>query len=170
MIGSIFKGITKIFGSKSDRDLKELNPVVGLVNEAFAKLQSLSDDDLRNKTQQLKDQIKERLAVIDQEIEELKLESQVADIDLIDKDNLFKRIDQLKKNRDTELELVLNDILPDAFAVVKETARRFAENKQLVVKATDWDKEMSARTKVKKPVTIDGEKAIWGTWFITMCS
>jgi len=165
MIGSIFKGITKIFGSKSDRDLKELNPVVGLVNEAFAKLQSLSDDDLRNKTQQLKDQIKERLAVIDQEIDELKLESQVADMDLIDKDNLFKRIDQLKKNRDTELELVLNDILPDAFAVVKETARRFAENKQLVVKATDWDKEMSARTKVKKPVTIEGDKAIWGnTW------
>ena len=98
MIGSIFKGITKIFGSKSDRDLKELNPVVGLVNEAFEKLQGINDDELRGRTQQLKDQIKERLASIDQEIEELKLASQEADMDLIDKDNLFKRIDQLKKN------------------------------------------------------------------------
>ncbi len=161
MIGSIFKGITKIFGSKSDRDLKTLYPIVTEINAAYATLQNSSDEELRGKTAEFKAQINARLAVIDQEIESLKAEAQVAEIDLIDKDNLFKKIDQLKKQRDQELEVVLNEILPEAFAVVKETARRLSENKQLVVKATDWDRELSARTKVKKPVSIEGDKAIW---------
>lgn len=165
MIGSIFKGITKIFGSKSDRDLKELNPIVSQVSEAFAKLRDLSDDELRGKTQYFKSKIAEGLKAIDDEIEEIKKESQVEDIDLVAKDDLFKRIDVLKKKRDQDLELILSEILPDAFAVIKETARRLSENHQLVVKATDYDKELSAYTRIKKPVTIDGDKAIWSnTW------
>ncbi len=165
MIGSIFKGITKIFGSKSDRDLKTLLPIVTEINAAYAALQNSSDEELRGKTLQFKAKIKEGLETIDQEIESLKTEAQVADIDLIEKDNLFKKIDQLRKQRDQDLELVLNEILPEAFAVVKETARRLSENKQLVVTATDWDRELSARTKVKKPVSIEGDKAIWSnTW------
>ncbi|MCF8254557.1 MAG: preprotein translocase subunit SecA [Bacteroidia bacterium] len=165
MIGSIFKGITKIFGSKSDRDLKELSPVVEKVNTAFAKLSSISDDELRGKTQEFKAKISEFLAEIDEEIEGIRTETQVDNIDLFVKDDLFKKIDLLKKKRDEELEKVLNEILPEAFAVVKETARRLATNKQLVVTATDWDKELSASTRHKKPVSIDGDKAIWSnTW------
>ncbi len=165
MIGSIFKGITKIFGSKSDRDLKTLIPIVTEINTAYAALQNSSDEELRGKTLHFKAKIKTGLEAIDQEIETLKTEAQVAEIDLIEKDNLFKKIDQLRKQRDQDLEVVLNEILPEAFAVVKETARRLSENKQLVVTATDWDRELSARTKVKKPVSIEGDKAIWSnTW------
>jgi preprotein translocase subunit SecA len=165
MIGSIFKGITKIFGSKSDRDLKELNPIVAQVNEEYIKLQNLSDDDLRGKTLLFKEKIADRLKSIDDEIEEIKKETQVEDIDLVAKDDLFKRIDVLKKKRDQDLETILNEILPEAFAVVKETARRFSENKQLVVEANEFDKELSAFTRAKKPVKIEGTKAVWSnTW------
>ncbi len=165
MIGSIFKGITKLFGSKSDRDLKELYPLVEKINAAYQQLRNVSDDELRGKTAAFKALIQERLAGIDEEINGLKNEAQAENIDLFDKDDLFKKIDKLKKDRDQELEVVLNEILHEAFAVVKETARRLSENKQLVVTATDWDKELSARTRVKKPVSIEGDKAIWSnTW------
>jgi preprotein translocase subunit SecA len=165
MIGSIFKGITKLFGSKSDRDLKELYPLVEKINAAYQQLRNVSDDELRGKTAEFKALIQERLASIDEEINGLKNEAQAENIDLFDKDDLFKKIDKLKKDRDQELEVVLNEILHEAFAVVKETARRLSENKQLVVTATDWDKELSARTRVKKPVSIEGDKAIWAnTW------
>ena len=161
MIGSIFKGLTKIFGSKSDRDLKEIYPVVAKINERFEKLSSFSDDELRNESKRLKAHIAEELKGIDAEIEQLKTEAQAEGLDLHDQDDIFKNIDKLKKKRDEELEVVLKDILPDAFAVVKETARRLTENKQLVVEATDWDRELSARTNPKKPVTINGNKATW---------
>jgi preprotein translocase subunit SecA len=165
MIGSIFKGLTKIFGSKSDRDLKEIYPVVAKINERFEKLSSFSDDELRNESKRLKAHIAEELKGIDAEIEQLKTEAQAEGLDLHDQDDIFKNIDKLKKKRDEELEVVLKDILPDAFAVVKETARRLTENKQLVVEATDWDRELSARTNPKKPVTINGNKATWeNTW------
>ncbi len=165
MIGSIFKGITKVFGSKSDRDLKELTPIVDQINTVYNQLRSLSDDELRNKTKELKTRIADHLAEIDIEIEKLQKESEVEEIDLIEKDNIFKAIDKLRKTRDEELEIVLLIILPEAFAVVKETARRFTEEKELVVLATDFDKELSANTRPKKPVRIEEDKAIWSnTW------
>ncbi len=165
MIGSIFKGLTKIFGSKSDRDLKELNPLVDQTKAIFAGLSRLSDDELRAKTPELKAKIAAHLSEIDEKVAELKSQTEVEDIDLIEKDNLFKEIDKLAKKRDEELELVLMEILPEAFAVVKETARRFSENKELRVLASDFDKELSARTKPKKPVRIEGDTAIWSnTW------
>jgi len=162
MIGSIFKGITKIFGSKADRDLKELYPIVTEINAAYARLSSLSDDELRGKTAEFKHTIEARLKEIDDTIAEILQETKADQIDLVKKDDLFKEIEVLKKKRDQELEVVLNEILPEAFAVIKETARRLSENKQLVVTATNYDKELSARTRVKKPVKIEGDKAIWG--------
>ncbi len=165
MIGSIFKGLTKIFGSKSDRDLKEIYPLVSKINEQFAKLNSYSDQELRDESNRIKVVIADALKSIDDEIEKLKSDANAEGLDLHDQDDLFKEIDKLKKNRDEQLEVVLLEILPDAFAVMKETARRLSENKQLVVAATEWDKTMSARTKPKKPVNIEGDKAIWGnTW------
>lgn len=162
MIGNIFKSLTKIFGSKSDRDLKELYPIVEEIKIEYEKLSGLSDDQLRAKTAEFKKIIADGLSNIDQSISELRAQTQEDGLDLNVKDGLFKQIDKLEKERNEELEKILNDILPQAFAVVKETARRLSENKQLVVTATEWDKTLSASIKPKKPVTIEGDKAIWG--------
>ena len=165
MIGNIFKGLTKIFGSKSDRDLKELYPMVEQINAHYAKLSSLTDDQLRNLTSEFKSKIQTHLSTIQTEIDELKHQTKQEDIDLNKKDELFKQIDQLEKDANVALEVVLLELLPEAFAVVKETARRFSEQKQLVVSATEWDKQLSANTRSKKPVKITGEQAIWeNTW------
>jgi preprotein translocase subunit SecA len=161
MINSIFSAVTKIFGSKSERDLKLITPYVGLINDAYAKLQNISDDELRAQTVQFKQRITEYLSDIDTELESLKAQTTNEGIDIHDKDDLFKQIDKLKKQRDEELEKVLLEILPEAFAVVKETAHRLTEKKELVVKASEFDKELTTYSRLKKPVKIEGDKAIW---------
>lgn len=159
MLNSITKGIAKVFGTKAERDLKELNPYVGLINKEYEKLRAISDDELRNKTQELKDTIKERLYSIDSQIESLQ-EKINADphLDIQEKESIFSQIDKLEEDRDDELEKVLMDLLPLGFAVVKETARRFAENGEIVVTATAHDKEIATR---KSNVVIAGETATW---------
>ncbi|MES2780332.1 MAG: preprotein translocase subunit SecA, partial [Bacteroidota bacterium] len=157
----MFSAVTKIFGSKSERDLKTITPYVGLINEEFAKLQGVSDDELRSKTAQFKQRIAEYLSDIDEELDSLKTKTQATDLDIHEKDDFFKQMDKLKKQRDEELEKVLLEILPEAFAVVKETARRLTENKQLIVEASAFDKELTAYTRLKKPVRVEGDKAIW---------
>lgn len=161
MLGTIFKAVTKVFGSKSDRDLKPIYPLVEQINVEYAKLQSISNDDLRGKTLQFKARIAEYLSDIDNELSELKAKTETAEINIHEKDDVFKAIDKLKKQRDEELEKVLNDILPEAFAVVKETARRFTEVKELEVNATEFDKQLSITTRPVKPVKINGDKATW---------
>lgn len=153
--------LSKLFGNKSDRDLKPIYPVVKQVNEEYNKLQSLSDDELRSKTNEFKDYIKSKLSGLDSSIAELQEQTEVADIDLNDKDDLFKEIDKLKKQRDIAIENALTELLPQAFAVVKETARRFTENKKLSVTSTDFDRDLATRTRPKKPVTIEGDKAVY---------
>jgi preprotein translocase subunit SecA len=165
MINSIYNVVTKIFGSKSERDLKTITPYIPLINEAYAKLQSVSDDALRNQTLILKARIAEYLSDIDTEMTSLKTQTEVEGVDMLAKDSIFQQIDKLQKDRDTELEKILLELLPEAFAVVKETARRLTENKELVVTATEFDKNLSTSTRFKKPVKIDGDKAIWSnTW------
>ncbi|MFN4082997.1 MAG: preprotein translocase subunit SecA [Bacteroidia bacterium] len=165
MIGNIFKGLTKVFGTKSEKDLKQLTPYVTKINQEFAKLSALSNDELRAKTADFKQRIAEYLKDLDEEIADLKSKiDNTEDISLEEKDNLFKDIEKLKKQRDTSIEEVLMEILPEAFAVVKETARRFS-NGEIEVTATEWDKKLSVQTKPKKPVKINGDKAIWSnTW------
>jgi preprotein translocase subunit SecA len=159
MFDFITKSIAKIFGTKSDRDLKNLSPYVTTTTEEYLKLSSISDDALRAKTTEFKTIIAEKLAAIDNQIAELK-EKAENDINLTvdEKETIFNQVDKLELDRNKELEIVLKDILPQAFAVVKETARRFTENKKLIVEATIQDKFLSA---TKKNVEIDGEKAIW---------
>jgi preprotein translocase subunit SecA len=165
MINSIYNIVTKIFGSKSERDLKTITPYIPLINDAYNRLQSVSDDELRNKTTEFKGRIADYLSDIDAEMASLKTQTETEGIDMLEKDALFRQIDKLQKDRDTELEKVLLEILPEAFAVVKETARRLSENQQLVVTATEFDKKLSASTRFKKPVKIEGDKAIWSnTW------
>ena len=150
--------IAKLFGTKSQRDLKDLLPYVEKVNTEFAQLKDLSNDALRQVSADLKAHIATELSDIDNQLSELTELASDPDGDVNEKERLFNRIDKLEADRNVELERVLLDILPRAFAVVKETARRFTENEQLTVTATDFDREIASR---KKNVVIDGEQAHW---------
>lgn len=161
MLGSIFNTLTKVFGSKSERDLKTILPLVQEINQEFSQLAALSNDDLRNKTLEFKRQIAAHLASTDQEIQELKLQTESESISLDEKEVMFTAIEKLRKQRDEELEVKLLELLPAAYAVVKETARRFTELKELEVTANDFDKSLTAYTRIKKPVRIENNKAIW---------
>ncbi len=159
MFDILSKGVAKVFGTKTDRDLKDLTPYVGKINAEYEKLVGISDDELRASTGDLKAIISEHLKDIDDQISELqKKVRENTDLDIHQKEEIFDQIDQLEEERDTKLEEVLLDILPKAFAVVKETARRLAENKQLVVTATDLDREFAS---TKDHVQIEDGQATW---------
>ncbi|WP_268033375.1 preprotein translocase subunit SecA [Algoriphagus sp. PAP.12] len=159
MLDFIAKGLAKVFGTKSDRDIKELLPKVQEINQIFAEFKSLSDDELRAQTSEIKAEINEHLKSLDDQIASLRTEIEGLPAEAIhQKDQLFTQIEQIEKDRDTSLEEVLERVMPRAFAVVKETARRFKENGKLVVTATIRDQELAA---VKQNVEIDGDKAIW---------
>jgi preprotein translocase subunit SecA len=155
MLG-IFK---KIFGTKQDKDLAKYKDYVAQINGHFAAYQSLSNDDLRQKTLEFRVRIAEYLSDIDAEINSVN-EQALATTDINDKDILFKEVDELRKRRDKALEDILWEILPEAFAVVKETSRRFSENETLTVTATDHDRQLAAKSG-KTYVTIEGDKALW---------
>ncbi|MBC3783813.1 preprotein translocase subunit SecA [Spirosoma utsteinense] len=158
----MIKLIAKFFGTKSQRDIKELLPYVEKVNAEFDRLKELSNDELRQFSADLKLQIANELSDIDGQLAELNSHAGNPDVDVNEKERLFNRIDKLEADRNTELERVLLDILPRAFAAVKETARRFTQNEQLTVSVTDFDREIASR---KKNVVIDGDQAHWAnTW------
>jgi len=150
--------LAKIFGSKSERDIKSIQPLVVKINEEYAKLSSISNDELRAKTGEFKDRIATFLADIDGKISALKADADGEDLDLHQKTAIYDQVDALGKERDTELEKVLLEILPEAFAVVKETSRRLSENDYLEVTATQFDRDYAAR---KSNVKIVGDKAQW---------
>ncbi len=162
MINSIIKGISKIFGDKSEKDIKEMKPLVDEINRYFEQYKSLSNDELRGKTIEFKTRIADFLKEIDAELAELKTTSEGSDLNIEDTEGIFSDIDKLKKKRDEELEKVLKQILPEAFAVVKETARRYTENNEIEVTATDNDRDLATR---KGNVRIEGNKAYYSnTW------
>ncbi|GHB55568.1 preprotein translocase subunit SecA [Persicitalea jodogahamensis] len=157
----MLKIFSKLFGTKADRDLKELTPYVGRINAEFEQLASISNDELRQRATDLRAYIAEQLKPIDDQIATLKQQAE-DEPDVDSKEAIFKQIDDLGEERNQELEKVLEEILPKGFAIVKETARRFKENDQLEVTASFFDREVAAK---KSHVTIDGEKAIWqSTW------
>ena len=159
MLNFLTKSITKVFGTKSERDVKSLSPYVQKTNEEFAKLRNLSHDEFRNKTTELKAYIAQKLASIDAKIENLKTSiEQNPEMGVDAKEEVFKQIDTLKLDRNKELELVLTEILPKAFAIVKETARRFSENETIEVTATMLDRELASK---KSHIQVVGDKAIW---------
>jgi len=150
--------LTKIFGSKSERDIKVLQPLVLQINEEYAKLSSLSNDELRHKTIEFKENIAAAVADIDAKVEATKQKAEDTNLSLPEKTALYEEVDALAKDRDVELEKALQAILPAAFAVVKETSRRLSENETLEVTATPYDREYAAR---KSNVKIVGDKALW---------
>ena len=159
MINIITKGLAKVFGSKSDKDIKNVMPYVEQIHAEFEKLQGISDDELRSKTKEIKDTIDTHLKDIDDQIATLQKEvDEDPKMDLEEKESRFNQIDQLEEDRNEALEKVLMEVLPLGFAVVKETARRFKENGQLQVTATMFDKQLAAE---HGHVTIEGEQAIW---------
>ena len=142
--------IKKIFGSKQDRDVAVYQPVVDAINEIYAGLASLSNDELRNRTDTFRNRIAEYLSEIDRQIAELEEEAEREE-DFRKKDEIYKEVDRYQEQRNEELEVVLKEILPDAFATVKEAARRFTEG-PLTVTATEADRELAAK---RDYVTID---------------
>jgi preprotein translocase subunit SecA len=152
--------ISKLFGgNKSEKDIKSIAPRVEQINQFQAVYLSLSNDALRAKTDEFKQRIKEHLREMDASLAELgKRADELPFSDISGKDTLYIEIDGLKKKRDDLIEEVLDSILPETFAVVKETARRFKENTQIITTANDHDRELSV---LKDYVKIEGEKAIY---------
>jgi len=155
--------ISKLFGSKSDRDVKGIMPIVEKVKAEFAKIGGLTNDELRAKTDGFKATIAEGLADIDAQINDIKDRTENnPDIDVSEKVELYTELDKLEKDRNKKLEEILMNILPEAFAVVKETAKRFSENKGIEVTATQFDRDLAAK---KSNVVIQGDKATHSsTW------
>ncbi len=154
--------LSKLFGgSKSDKDVKAIQPVVTEINAHFEALSALSNDQLRNKTQEFRARIKEYLVNIDAQIAEKKAEAEQLE-DFQERENIYNDVDKLVKARDTQIEEILKEIMPEAFAVVKETSRRFANNTEMVSTATDLDRELAVD---HEHITIDGNNSIYkNTW------
>jgi preprotein translocase subunit SecA len=155
---------SKIFGgSKSEKDVRTVMPLVSKINDNFKTFPSLSNDELRNKTQEFRKRINDHVKDIEQKIIDTNNKAEQLDFnDLTGKDAIYQEVDDLKKERDDKIEEVLKELLPEAFAVVKETARRFKENTQLVSAATDLDRELSVR---KEHITIEGDQVTYtNTW------
>ena len=152
--------ISKIFGgSKSEKDVKKVQPQVAAINSFFAQYQQLSNDQLRGKTAEFRSRIKTHLLGID---EQIATQNQAAENlppeDLSGKDAIYQEVDRLRKQRNKEIEVILEELLPEAFAVIKETARRFKENKEIVATATSLDKDLSVK---RDYVRIEGEQSIF---------
>jgi preprotein translocase subunit SecA len=163
MLDFITKKISKIFGTKSDRDLKEINPIVKNILAEYSKLSALSNDELRGKTTEFKKRIAEYSAKEKQEIQDLLKSAEDASLDLNEKEEIYKNVDELEKLIIKKNEEILKDILPEAFAVIKETARRLSQNQVLEVTATERDKQFAqTRTSVK----IQGDKALWSNSWV----
>ncbi|MEO6001411.1 MAG: preprotein translocase subunit SecA [Chitinophagaceae bacterium] len=147
--------ISKIFGgNKSEKDVKILQPVVDRISEFYTTYQSISNDELRTKTTDFKNRIKHHLETIDGAISHQQLEAEALPItDMLGRDAAYQLIDKLKRDRDEQIEVILKELLPEAFAVVKETAHRFSTNSELVSTATDLDRELSTK---KQHITIEG--------------
>ena len=161
MSGSGFLGkVLKAFvGSKTDRDFKELSPIVDEVAVAFNTYSSLSNDELRAKTSELKGKISAKTKAKDDEIIALKKQIETdTKLSIVEKEGIYARIDELEKEVLTQLEEILEEIRGEAFAVVKETSKRFTENKTLEVTATQMDRDMATE---RESVEINGDKAIY---------
>ena len=148
--------LSKLFGNKATRDMKEIVPWVDKVKAAYPAISQLSNDDLRAKTKELQKFVKDSAADVSAKIADLK--AKVEETELEDREALFAQIDKLEKEVLDRYEKALDEILPQAFAIVKDTARRFAENEEIEVTATDFDRELAA---TKDFVRIEGDKAIY---------
>lgn len=160
MIGTL----SKIFGgNKSEKDVKKILPIVNKINQFFTAYANLSNDELRNKTVEFKQRITDHLNEINQQIVEKNTEAEgLHSSEIAGRDIIYTEVDKLKKEKDKKIEEILEKILPEAFAVVKETSRRFTENKEVVSSATELDIRLA---QIRNHIVIEGDKAIYkNTW------
>ncbi|MBC8033651.1 MAG: hypothetical protein H7Y03_05860 [Chitinophagaceae bacterium] len=156
--------ISKLFGgSKSEKDVKTILPVVDQINSHFTSYKTLSNDELRGKTAEFKARIASHLESTDKAIATRQEEAEALPVEeMAGRDEAYQQIDKLKTDRDQQLEVILKELLPEAFAVVKETARRFASGTELRSTVTDMDRELSVK---RDYVTIDGDTSVFAnTW------
>ncbi len=149
--------IGKLFGNKATRDMKEIKPWVDKVKAIYPEISKLSNDELRARTEELKKYIKASAVEEQKKIEELKATIEVTEIEL--REPIFAQIDKLEKEVLEKYEKALDEVHPQAFAIVKDTARRFTENEEIVVTATEFDRLLAAQG--KDFVRIEDDKAIW---------
>ncbi|SDW81276.1 protein translocase subunit secA [Hydrobacter penzbergensis] len=160
----MLKFIAKLFGgSKSEKDVQQILPIVEKVNQFYEQYQSLTNDELRHKTVEFRQRIREYLSEIDTEIEAKRQSAEaLPEGDIHGRDAIYQEVDKLKKDRDKKLEEILLEIQPEAFAVVKETARRFTYNTEIAATANDFDRELSVK---KDYVQIRGDQSVFNnTW------
>ena len=150
------KILSSLFGNKATRDMKEIQPLVETIKAAYPEIAKLDNDALRAKTKEIQSTIQEAAQKEKAKIAELKAKIEETPID--ERESIFNNIDKLEKDILDIYEKELNKAMPDAFSIMKETAKRFTENEQIVVTATDFDRELAA---TKDFVTIDGDKAIY---------
>jgi len=154
--------LSKILGgSKSEKDVKLIYPIADKINVHFSSYASLTNDQLRSKTTEFRKRIQDHLKEIDQSINTLNQEAEnLPAEDILAKDDIYKQVDEWKKKRDGEIEEILNEILPEAFAVVKEAGRRFKEHDELTSTATALDRDLSVK---KDYITIQGNESVFKT-------
>ncbi|MCF6366296.1 MAG: preprotein translocase subunit SecA [Bacteroidales bacterium] len=152
------KVLGKFLGNKSDKDIKKVMPAVALINEEFDKLSTLSNDLLREKTKELKKEITDFFKVEQDEINSLKADIEADKFDMLEREDVYKEIDKLEDTIDKKIESKLNEILPRAFAIIKDTARRFFENEEIIVTATDFDRQLAPH---REDIIIKNDKAVY---------
>ena len=153
--------LSKLFGNKSQRDLREVQPYLTKIKETYPSIQALSNDELRARSESLKQKIREYTAAERAEIEKLK--SNVEELDLEAREEVWNKVDKIEKTILDRTEEILDEALPEAFSIVKDTARRFAENAEIVVTATDRDREFATKFDF---VRIEDDKAIYQNHWI----
>ncbi len=152
----ITKVLGKILGNKSERDIKEITPIVEQIKEEFKRITTLSNDELREESDKLKQIINDRIKPEEDEIAKLKIE--VDEVEIQDSEKIYEKIDKLEERINEKIEEVLDEILPAAFALVKETAKRFFDNPDIEVTATEMDRDLATS---RDSILINGNKAIW---------
>ncbi len=148
----------KFLGSKSDRDMREVMPHVEKIREAYQSVTGLTNDQLRERSSSLKQKVQEYVAEERNELESLKAKAEDPEVDVTEKEAIYEDIDRLEGVIDEKFEEILNEILPEAFALIKDTARRFKENSSLEVTALEFDRKLAA---TRESIAIKGDRAIW---------
>ncbi|MFT4070845.1 MAG: preprotein translocase subunit SecA [Dysgonamonadaceae bacterium] len=148
--------MSKLFGNKSQRDLKEINPYVAKIRDAYTAIEKLSDDELRAKTAEIRQQIQDFVADEKNKIVELRAQAEKLEID--QREEIWNQVDKLEKEITEKYEVVLEQVLPEVFSIVKDTARRLTQNTEVVVTATDFDRKLAVSHDF---VRIEGDKAIY---------
>ncbi|MBP5210746.1 MAG: preprotein translocase subunit SecA, partial [Bacteroidales bacterium] len=150
--------LKSLFGSKAERDVKEITPIINKIKAEYARIDALSDDDLRAETDKLREFLHSRTDSLESEAASIREKLTDVEIAVKEKEKLATRLDEIEKQIDETIEKSLNEILPPAFAIMKSTARRFTQNATITVTATEYDKELGAS---RDFVSINGNKAVW---------